>query len=231
MKRREFISLPKQTIGGFLLYSLSGKPIRCQAQGGAIRVPLRFLTAAEASVVVAACERILPGDQSGPGATEAGVVIYIDRQLAGPYGGDRYRYTKPPFVESVTEHGYQGKASPREIYREGIRELGGFTTLTALEQDKRLQAMEKTLFFRLLRTHTIEGMFCDPMHGGNAGLIGWQMIGFPGPHMDYREEIDRHYGLPWRPTAISLQQAVGHPVRGWEDERDGTPPQGSGQPG
>ncbi len=29
--------------------------------------------------------------------------------------------------------------------------------------------------------HTIKGMFSDPMHGGNAGLIGWQLIGDPGP--------------------------------------------------
>jgi gluconate 2-dehydrogenase gamma chain len=218
VRRREFITLPRQALGGLLLYSLAGKPILSQAQQGVIRVPLRFFTEAEAQVVVAACERIFPSDETGPGATQAGVVIYIDRQLAGPYGADRYRYTKPPFVESVTEHGYQGKASPREIYREGIRQLGEFTSLNADGQDRQLQAIERTLFFQLLRTHTIEGMFCDPMHGGNAGLIGWQLIGFPGPHMDYRDEIDQHYGLPWRPPAISLQQSVKHPVRGWEDE-------------
>ncbi len=79
-----------------------------QAQQGTVRVPLRFFTAAEARVVVAACERIFPNDESGPGATEAGVVVYIDRQLAGPYGRDKYRYTKGPFVESLPEHGYQG---------------------------------------------------------------------------------------------------------------------------
>jgi gluconate 2-dehydrogenase gamma chain len=65
-------------------------------------------------------------------------------------------------------------------------------------------------------------MFCDPMHGGNAGLIGWQLIGFPGPRMDYREHIDRHYGLPWRPQPVSLQEVVGHPVKGWEDEQEDT---------
>jgi gluconate 2-dehydrogenase gamma chain len=58
------------------------------------------------------------------------------------------------------------------------------------------------------------------MHGGNAGLIGWQLIGFPGPRMSYREEIDKYHGLPYRPKPVSLQQVVGHPVHGWEEEKD-----------
>src|SRR5206468_5444077 len=230
MRRREFISLPRQALGGILLYSLSREPVRLEARDGAIRVPLRFFTAKEAEIVAAACERIFPSDESGPGATEAGVVIYIDRQLGGPYGRDRYRYTKPPFVESVIEHGYQGSASPRDIYRQGLAGLNDFTTLTAAEQDGRLKSIEKTFFFQLLRTHTIEGMFCDPMHGGNAGLIGWQLVGFPGPRMDYRDEVDQHLGVPWRPKPLSLQQVVGHPVKGWEDEADETPPQRSHNP-
>jgi gluconate 2-dehydrogenase gamma chain len=224
MKRREFLTLPVESLGGVLLYTLAGEPIRVQAQGqaqsGEIRVPLRFFTAAEARVVQAACERIFPGDASGPGATEAAVVIYIDRQLAGPYGSDKYRFTQAPFVESVPEHGYQGKQTPREIYREGVRQLANFTGLPADQQDQRLRAIETSMFFRLLRQHTIEGMFSDPMHGGNAGLIGWQLIGYPGPLMSYRDEIDKAHGEPWRRKPVSLAQVVGRPVSGWEDEKD-----------
>ena len=66
-------------------------------------MPLRFFTTAEARVVEAACDRIFPSDATGPGSREAGVVVYIDRQLAGPYGRDKYRYTKLPRVESVPE--------------------------------------------------------------------------------------------------------------------------------
>jgi gluconate 2-dehydrogenase gamma chain len=54
-----------------------------------------------------------------------------------------------------------------------------------------LRAIEGTTFFRLLRRHTIEGMFSDPLHGGNANMIGWQLIGYPGPVMNYRMEIDK----------------------------------------
>jgi gluconate 2-dehydrogenase gamma chain len=81
-------------------------------------------------------------------------------------------------------------------------------------------AIEKSRFFQLLRTHTIEGMFCDPMHGGNAGLIGWQLIGFPGPRMNYRDDIDRHFGTAFRPKPASLQQITRRTPSPWEDEKD-----------
>src|ERR1700728_1225347 len=134
MKRREFLTIPAAALGGTLLYTLAREPFRLEAQevtqDGTVKVPLRFFTATEARVIAAACDRIFPSDSSGPGAKEAGVVIYIDRQLAGPYGRDQHRYTKPPFVESVPEHGYQGRESPREIYQAGIRQLGDFLALS-----------------------------------------------------------------------------------------------------
>jgi gluconate 2-dehydrogenase gamma chain len=221
MKRREFLIIPAASIGGTLLYTLAGEPflLKAQTKDGSVKVPLRFFTAEEARVVAAACERIFPSDNSGPGATEAAVVIYIDRQLAGPYGHDKYRYTKGPWVDSVPEHGYQGKENPQETYRQGIKSLGAFTSLSMDEQIQKLKAIEHTHFFQLLRTHTIEGMFCDPMHGGNAGLIGWQLIGFPGPQMSYRDEIDKHFGEPYRPKPASLEQITGRRGNPWEDEK------------
>ena len=221
MKRREFLTIPRQAVGGLLLYTLAGEPFRVSAQqNGDVRVPLRFFTEAEARVVTAACERVFPSDATGPGATEAAVVIYIDRQLAGPYGNDKYRYTKGPFVESYPKHGYQAKETPRAIYRQGLRELGdGFAQLPVDAQIQKLTAMEKSRFFQMLRTHTIEGMFADPMHGGNAGLIGWQLIGYPGPVMSYRAEIDKHYGVPYRPKPRSMEQIVGRKPAVWEDEK------------
>ena len=221
MKRREFLTLPREAVGGLLLYTLAGEPFRISAQQNeTVRIPLRFFTEAEARIVAAACERIFPADGSGPGATAAGVVVYIDRQLAGPYGRDKYRYTKGPFVESYPEHGYQRKETPREVYRDGIRELGeNFASLPADAQDEKLAAMEKGVFFQMLRRHTLEGMFADPMHGGNAGLIGWQLIGYPGPVMSYRDEIDKHYGVPYRPKPRSLEQIAGRKPVPWEDEK------------
>src|SRR6185436_13777486 len=104
-----------------------------------------------------------------------------------------------PWVDSVPEHGYQSKENPQQIYRAAIPGLGAdFASLSAAEQDARLRAIERSTFFRLRRSHTLEGMFSDPLHGGNAGLIGWQLIGYPGPLMSYREEIDKNHGKPWR---------------------------------
>jgi gluconate 2-dehydrogenase gamma chain len=145
-------------------------------------------------------------------------VIYIDRQLAGPYGRDRYRYTQAPFEDGAPEQGYQGRATPREVYHQGVVLLGqDFDGLTSDKQDARLRGIESTYFFRLLRQHTIEGMFCDPMHGGNADMIGWQAIGYPGPYMTWSDQIDQHYGKSYRPKPRSLNEVVGHPVKPWED--------------
>src|SRR5206468_1281025 len=83
---------------------------------------------------------------------------------------------------------------PSETYREGLKTLGDFAGLSPADQDAKLRSIEKSYFFQLLRQHTIEGMFCDPMHGGNAGLIGWRLAGYPGPQMSYRNEADKPLG-------------------------------------
>jgi gluconate 2-dehydrogenase gamma chain len=218
MRRRHFLTFQATAVGGLLVYSLDRKPLRVHAQSAArVRVPLRFFEEKEALLVAAAAARIFPSDETGPGATEAGVVIYIDRQLASPYGRDRYRYIQPPFEEGVPEQGYQGKATPRELYKGGLLSLGGFDHLTSAAQDAKLQEIETTPFFRLLRQHAIEGMFCDPIHGGNADLIGWQLIGYPGPQMSWTSHIDQHYGEAYRPKPVSLSDVVGHDVKPWEE--------------
>src|SRR5688572_13567127 len=97
MQRREFLRIPAQALGGVLMYTLACEPVRIPNGADAIDLELRHFTATQARIVQAACARIFPTDESGPGATEAGVVIYIDRQLAGPYGRDAWRYTRGPW--------------------------------------------------------------------------------------------------------------------------------------
>jgi gluconate 2-dehydrogenase gamma chain len=201
-----------------LVFTLDRKPLRIHAQSDRkVRVPLRFFDEREALIIAAAVARIFPSDEIGPGAPEGGVILYIDKQLASPYGRDRFRYTRPPFEDGVPEQGYQGKATPRELYREGLALLAGFDRLSPVEQDAKLREIEATYFFQLLRQHTIEGMFSDPMHGGNADLIGWQIIGFPGPQMSWASHIDQHYGEAYRPKPMSLSDVVGHKVTPWEE--------------
>src|SRR5436190_22949197 len=151
MRRRRFLTISCTTLGGVLVYSLDRKVSLLSAneknKDKSLRIPLRFFDEGEALLAAAAASRIFPSDVSGPGAKEAGVVIYIDRQLAGPYGSDRYRYTKGPWVKSGPEHGYQDKANPREVYREGIEKLGNFADLPAAQQDERLKGIDSTTFF------------------------------------------------------------------------------------
>ena len=222
MRRRQFLVLSAASIGGVLVYSLDRRVSRVFAQEKStqkLKIPLRFFTEEEALIVAAAAARIFPSDDSGPGAKEAGVVIYIDRQLAGPYGRDRYRYTQGPFDENAArEFGYQGKATPSESYREGLKGLKGFDSLSPEEQDKKLRQIENTHLFALLRQNTIEGMFSDPVHGGNVDMVGWQLVGFPGPRMSNYEEIDKHFGEAFRPKPITLEQSIGRKVIPTEDE-------------
>ena len=219
MHRRQFLTLSANSLGGVLVYSLDRKSSLLTGQSKRLRIPLRFFSELEALTVASAAARIFPSDDSGPGAAEAGVTIYNDRQLAGPYGQDRFRYTQGPFEKAPAELGYQGKATPREIYREGLNDLKGFNKLQTVDQNKLLEQMESSLFFKLLRQHTIEGMFSDPIHGGNADMVGWQLVGFPGPRMSNYDEIDKYFGEAFRPKPVSLREMTGINVPASEDQK------------
>ncbi|HEY2646593.1 MAG TPA: gluconate 2-dehydrogenase subunit 3 family protein, partial [Candidatus Acidoferrales bacterium] len=69
-----------------------------------------------------------------------------------------------------------------------------------------------------LRQNTIEGMFSDPVHGGNVDMVGWQLVGFPGPRMSNYDEVDKHFGEAFRPKPVSLEQVLRRKVRPSEDE-------------
>jgi gluconate 2-dehydrogenase gamma chain len=218
MRRRHFLTLSAATLGGVLVYSLDRKASLLASEQEPLRIPLRFFTETEALIVAAAVSRIFPSDDSGPGAREAGVAVYIDRQLAASYGRDRFRYTQPPFEDAPPELGYQGRETPRQLYREGLKGLQGFHFLSPAEQDNSLRQIESSLFFALLRQNTIEGMFCDPIHGGNADMVGWQLVGFPGPRMSNFDEMEKYYGKAFRPKPASLSQVTGKKIRPSEDE-------------
>lgn len=238
MRRRHFLVLSAASVGGVLVYSLDRKVSRLSAEdkpqaakldksgkaasgpaAKTVRIPLRYFTESEAAIVAAAASRIFPTDDAGPGAREAGVVIFIDRQLAGPWGRDARRYTHEPFDDGLAaEFGYQGKAAPRDVYRAGLKDLAGFDSLSPAQQDDKLKQIENSVFFNLLRRNTIEGMFCDPIHGGNVDMVGWQLIGFPGPRMSNVNDIDKHNGEAFRPKPVSLSQVVHDPVRPSEEQ-------------
>jgi len=89
------------------------------------------------------------------------VVIFIDRQLAAPTGATNIA-TPSSFVESMPEHGYQGKQTRASLPRTASNGWKSLRRLSAAEQDQKLRSIEDSNFFRMLRRHTIEGMFSDP---------------------------------------------------------------------
>lgn len=146
--------------------------------------PWRRLSDGQARTLAAICERIIPADQD-PGATWAGVVTYIDRQLAGPF------------------------REWRKIYRLGLAGADGtsramfgnaFVALTARQQDAVLQSLDEGRapgecwqevsapeFFDLVVTHTMEGFYGDPRHGGNRDRVSWKMLRLPYPPVRGRQ--------------------------------------------
>ena len=188
----------------------------------------RFFNAAEWAFIHAAVARLIPADDSGPGAVEAGVPEFIDRQLAGEYGHAATWYRQGPFVNASPLFGFQAQATPRELYRMAIAAIDAhcrgragadtFAQLAAGRQDELLAQLEAgTLalegvpgqdFFGFLLQNTKEGYFSDPMHGGNKQAAAWKMIGFPGARADYADWVGRpgvRYNLP--PVGIHGPQA------------------------
>jgi gluconate 2-dehydrogenase gamma chain len=84
-----------------------------------------------------------------------------------------------------------------------------FSNLSAEDQDAVLRDMEKNIatgfapnssvFFEMVRTHTIQGTFCDPYYGGNANFVGWDLIGYPGIRMAVSDD---EQGMKVKPTAV-----------------------------
>jgi len=135
-----------------------------------------FFNHADAATIAAFTERIMPSEPGKPGARDADVLNYIDLALAGAY------------------------AELQDFYRRGLAQLEAycrgaykepFVRLTPAQQDEVIASLENGKatgfafptaheFFTILRTHTMEGMFADPLYGGNRDFSGWRLVGFPG---------------------------------------------------
>jgi gluconate 2-dehydrogenase gamma chain len=80
----------------------------------------RFFDAREWAFLQAAVDRLIPADSEGPGAIEAGVPEFIDRQMDTPYAHGALWCMQGPFQQGAPELGYQLKLVPRDLYRLGI---------------------------------------------------------------------------------------------------------------
>jgi gluconate 2-dehydrogenase gamma chain len=168
-----------------------------------------YLSESEIRFLEAAVEHLIPTDELGPGARDAGVVVYIDRALASTWGVHGRQYRGGPWMEGTPQQGYQSRFTPQEVYRIAIREIDQhckaefdrpFAQLASDRQLRLLEQLEKDeitltslsskFFFDLLWRNTEEGYFADPLYGGNRDKVGWRLLGFPGvPSGHYRELV------------------------------------------
>jgi gluconate 2-dehydrogenase gamma chain len=166
-----------------------------------------FLNDDDAATVAAFTERLMPGAPGKPGARDAGVLNYIDLALSGAY------------------------SDQQDFYRRGLAALDAycrkthnapFVRLTAAQQDEVISALEQgkaggftwpsaQAFFNTVRTHTMEGMFADPLYGGNKDFAGWRLIGFPGAQPAFSPEDMQSKDAFTRAPIIGLQ--VQAPIR------------------
>ena len=181
-----------------------------------------YLLEPEVRFLEAAVEHLIPTDELSPGARDAGVVVYIDRQLAGSWGSHGRNYRGGPWLEGTPQQGYQSRFTPQEVYRIAIREIDQhckaafdrpFAQLARDVQLRLLEQMEKDevalpslsskFFFDLLWRNTDEGYFSDPLYGGNRGMVGWKLLGFPGlPTSEYRDLMTS--SEPYRAEPVSV---------------------------
>ena len=180
---------------------------------------LQFFNPADVPTVEALVERIWPTTDESPGARDAGVLFYIDRALAGRYSQFQLTYrngldgldvvsqqehnarfaalapeqqdalltaigagevVRPPQVEAV--EGLEAAAVP--VPDEVVQEIAGLAAPTEPGLDA---------FFDLVRNHTMEGLFADPIYGGNRDFAGWRAVGYPGAHAVYTQDEQQSF--------------------------------------
>ena len=182
----------------------------------------QFFNDVEWAFINAAVARLIPADERGPGALEAGVPEFIDRQMNTPYATGSIWYMQGPFNPDVPkEMGYQLPLVPKQIYNLGIHDANAwckkqhgkvFAELSGEQQDAVLGQFESgdaqfeqlpaKLFFSYLLQNTREGFFSDPIHGGNKGMVGWTLINFPGARADFMDWVERGERYPFPPVSI-----------------------------
>jgi len=143
-----------------------------------------FFNDDDSRTVAAFAERLMPGAPGKPGATDANVLNYIDLALSGAYQDEQYFYRRG--LAQLDEHCAKAYGKP-------------FRSLAAAQQDEVIDALQHgkstafswptaQAFFNMVRRHTLEGMFADPIYGGNKDFAGWQLVGFPGAQMMFTEQ-------------------------------------------
>jgi gluconate 2-dehydrogenase gamma chain len=187
--------------------------------------PWLFFTGAEGRAVEAITDRIIPPDADTPGGKDAGCAVFIDRQVAGPYGRQDGLYTSPPFLKGFPQQGPQSETGPAQQYRTALAAIDRycrskysgkvFADLSDSDKDDVLNSIESgqvklegvddgARFFEQVIKDVQTGFFADPIYGGNRDMVGWRMIGYPGARYNYLDWVPRHNErFPLPPVAMT----------------------------
>ena len=138
----------------------------------------------EARTAAALFERMFPADENGAGATEIGVVAYLDGALAGAYADkvEPYRLGLAALDRSAKQlcgRSFAECEAKRQDDLVGKLERGELPDFRTPPQQR---------FFGMLREHLQEGLFADPAYGGNRDKLGWKFLGHPGVWLENSAE-------------------------------------------
>lgn len=169
LSRRTFLKTGVAGFGSILLMP------SCVSRTG----PRNFFTPEEARCLIALCEQIIPRDDYGGGATEAGVIDYIDKQLVAVFDYDQAIYQMG--ISAI-------QSSSLQINNKRFEELDFDTQtefLIACEAgnlpEEHWQGLDQSRFFQLLIRHTMQGFYGPPRHGGNKNYMSYRMMGLDFP--------------------------------------------------
>ena len=193
--------------------AMAQTPVQAKEQPAAPQAAgYTYFKPTEVQFIEALVDHMVPKDELTPSGTDIGIATYIDRALAGSWGkGDRL-YMQGPWGKGTPNQGYQLPLTPAALYRAAIagsnvhcRKTFGqsFDRCSAQQKEtflKDLQAGKINLdgglpgrvFFGVLYENVMEGMFADPIYGGNRDKIAWKMLGFPGVMANNAENVKKY---------------------------------------
>jgi gluconate 2-dehydrogenase gamma chain len=183
-----------------------------------------FLNLDEVAFVEALVDHMVPADNLTPKGTDIGINIFIDRALAGSWGKGERLYMQGPWKLGVPSQGYQLPLTPAQLYRAGITATNAHCVKTYGKPFDRLDEKQREevlvglstakitfdngppvrVFWGTLYQTVMEGMFSDPIYGGNRNKAGWKLIGFPGAIAVHRDNVAKYRDKPYTVDPVSI---------------------------
>ena len=183
-----------------------------------------FFNLDEQAFIEAVVDHMIPADELSPSGTQMGVNIYIDRSLASGWGKGERLYLKGPWKKGLPNQGYQLPLTPAELYRVGISNASthcqktyakAFDQLPENLKQEFLVALQggkisfksdmpSRTFFSMLYQNVMEGMFADPIYGGNRNKAGWKLLGFPGVIAVNAQNVEKFLDKKFSPVVSSI---------------------------